>query len=955
MLISANIIRCTVCTEGNQIATWYDDTLGTLGLKMEQVVTSHPEFTMDPIYSIHTCPLYTVVRTESNMLYWWGINPFEQRKLIWEKNQNKTKKTNKFNADEIVIGSQVIMKKCPIFQSGSIGFCIVGGVPKIGQLLNSAWDFDDICHFKILSNLYSNIEKPNVEKESHPQYMGGISSKTTHNLPTKETADRIDMPPPPSPASSTCSDTGSASSTKRSKRPVSRDENDERKDEELWPIKDVVFVEDKYGPIGKVLKVDGDYIAVRFPSICGVQEDDWQNCRLLKIDDIQLVKCQFNSKNNDVFQKSLKKISLSSDTTNFQLLTLCADVKGIHTISKVNNKLYYGIYNLHQCKIESSRQIPSDCSSFIGQSASNISIISLNEPSDNNVVIVRDGNQNIYPIARDCTDSLREPFHLDLPPIKNFDSTLISINSNDIKNRFSLIALITDVQIMLPAILRCDVKMSTTILSKVESDKNLLQSIVNEKSDGARNLIHVCVCMCSPTSNKDIEERTDKNLFNRSQTQVSISNNDVSSLPNNLESRTVSLREMMNRLINVVDQENNVRYSQSEPVESSTTTPFWTANVETVQSKDSNLPEYFSEPNLRKENALSILKLISENTYIKPFLGQLLTERDSQGQTPFMIAVSSRAYEAALTLFSVIQKQFSADASIRESMIYPSSSSSDQCPLHVLCYNDTCSFTWTGADHINQNIFECKTCGLTGTLCCCTECARVCHKGHDCKLKRTSPTAYCDCWEKCRCKALIAGNQNARFDLLCKIISSTDLATKCNSRGESILLFLIQTVGRQMVEQRQYRANSRLRNSNTSGSRKSSSLEIEQDMPDHDLEPPRFARRALERLLWDWPAVRSMIMIGCEVDQKNSNENDVQMKNQSGTTLLDKFTHNLFVKCNVEHLDILLSTLVKALTNSEDEKFKGAELVVNRFLRSVCRVYVIFNLEKAPNPDKKKG
>lgn len=32
-----------------------------------------------------------------------------------------------------------------------------------------------------------------------------------------------------------------------------------------------------------------------------------------------------------------------------------------------------------------------------------------------------------------------------------------------------------------------------------------------------------------------------------------------------------------------------------------------------------------------------------------------------------------------------------------------------------------------------QDIFECKTCGLTGTLCCCTECARVCHKGHECK------------------------------------------------------------------------------------------------------------------------------------------------------------------------------------------------------------------------------
>jgi hypothetical protein len=36
----------------------------------------------------------------------------------------------------------------------------------------------------------------------------------------------------------------------------------------------------------------------------------------------------------------------------------------------------------------------------------------------------------------------------------------------------------------------------------------------------------------------------------------------------------------------------------------------------------------------------------------------------------------------------------------------------------------------------------------------------------------------------------------------------------------------------------------------------------EPDVPDHDLEPPRFSRRALERLLNDWSAVRGMIMSG---------------------------------------------------------------------------------------------
>jgi hypothetical protein len=49
----------------------------------------------------------------------------------------------------------------------------------------------------------------------------------------------------------------------------------------------------------------------------------------------------------------------------------------------------------------------------------------------------------------------------------------------------------------------------------------------------------------------------------------------------------------------------------------------------------------------------------------------------------------------------------------------------------------------------------------------------LCLKGHDCKLKKTSPTAYCDCWEKCKCRALVAGHLGARFELLSRIIAET--------------------------------------------------------------------------------------------------------------------------------------------------------------------------------------
>lgn len=50
------------------------------------------------------------------------------------------------------------------------------------------------------------------------------------------------------------------------------------------------------------------------------------------------------------------------------------------------------------------------------------------------------------------------------------------------------------------------------------------------------------------------------------------------------------------------------------------------------------------------------------------------------------------------------------------------------------------------------------------------------------RLKRTSPTAYCDCWEKCKCKTLIAGQKAARLDLLYRLLTTTNLVTTPNSR-----------------------------------------------------------------------------------------------------------------------------------------------------------------------------
>ena len=167
----------------------------------------------------------------------------------------------------------------------------------------------------------------------------------------------------------------------------------------------------------------------------------------------------------------------------------------------------------------------------------------------------------------------------------------------------------------------------------------------------------------------------------------------------------------------------------------------------------------------------------------------------------------------------------------------------------------------------------------------------------------------------------------------------------------------MQTVGRQSVEQRQFRSAPRQRS--TSANRKnptsSEGLVAESDMPDHDLEPPRFSRRALERLLNDWPAVQCTIMSGVHEGNEQLFGDHGQNSKQSGTALLDKFTHSLLVKCSAEMLDTLLTTLIRELQNDTiSGRQEEAAAVARRFVRSAARIFVIFTIETAPNSTKRR-
>ncbi|KAK1331957.1 hypothetical protein QTO34_007634 [Cnephaeus nilssonii] len=1028
VLLSANSIRATVATENNKVATWVDETLSSVASKLEHTAQTYSELQGERIVSLHCCALYTCAQLENN-LYWWGVVPFSQRKKMLEKARAKNKKPKSSagisSMPNITVGTQVCLRNNPLYHAGAVAFSINAGIPKVGVLMESVWNMNDSCRFQLRSpESLKSMDKASKTTEAKPE--------------SKQEPVKTEMGPPPSPAS-TCSDASSIASSasmpykRRRSTPAPKEE--EKVNEEQWSLREVVFVEDvKNVPVGKVLKVDGAYVAVKFPgtssntncqSSSGSDADPsslLQDCRLLRIDELQVVKTGGTPKVPDCFQRTPKKLCIPEKT---EILAVNVDSKGVHAVLKTGNWVRYCIFDLATGKAEQENNFPTSSIAFLGQNEKNVAIFTAGQESP---IILRDGNGTIYPMAKDCMGGIRDPDWLDLPPISSLGMgvhSLINLPANStIKKKAAVIIMAVEKQTLMQHILRCDYEACRQYLMNLEQavvlEQNLqmLQTFISHRCDGNRNILHACVSVCFPTSNKETKEeeeaeRSERNTFAERLSAVEAIANAISVVSSNgpgnragsSSSRSLRLREMMRRSLRAAGLGRHEAGASSsdhqDPVSPPIAPPSWvpdppamdpdgdidfilapavgsltTAATGTAQGPStSTIPGPSTEPSVveskdRKANAHFILKLLCDSVVLQPYLRELLSAKDARGMTPFMSAVSGRAYPAAITILETAQKIAKAEVSSSEKeedvfmgMVCPSGTNPDDSPLYVLCCNDTCSFTWTGAEHINQDIFECRTCGLLESLCCCTECARVCHKGHDCKLKRTSPTAYCDCWEKCKCKTLIAGQKSARLDLLYRLLTATNLVTLPNSRqvgGEHLLLFLVQTVARQTVEHCQYRPP-RIREDRN---RKTANPE-DSDMPDHDLEPPRFAQLALERVLQDWNALKSMIMFGSQENKDPLSassrighllpEEQVYLNQQSGTIRLDCFTHCLIVKCTADILllDTLLGTLVKELQNKYTPgRREEAIAVTMRFLRSVARVFVILSVEMASSKKK---
>ncbi|OQR77876.1 E3 ubiquitin-protein ligase UBR5-like [Tropilaelaps mercedesae] len=970
-MLDGRCARASVVTESGKVATFVDESLGPVAFRLEQQATLFSEFQGERILSIHVCSLYSCVRLDSGGIYWWGVLPFSQRKKIWERMCQRSKQSKGASAGhgaEIAVDAQVCMRYSPVYYPGALAFTTANGQPRVGQLLAAAWNLPDSCQFKIIA--------PKPLPTSSGGGGGGTERSSSQSPADVGGSDRTEMPPPPSPASSTCSEPSPHSPMSHKRKKPTRSEDCDRSEEEEWALKDVVFVEDvKNVPIGRVVKVDGLYVAVKFPSKEGSaggdrdktsgdgKDDPLSDCRLMRRDEVQVVRgggSAASTRTLDCLQKTPKRVAFPDGAV--QILSMAVDPRGIHVVvrGRKSNQLRYCVHNVATGRAEQDAVFPIHTASFL---ATDVGQVALSVNGENeSLALLRDGNACLFPLAHDCVAAIRDPVWLNLPPVRAIGMGLQALRdvAHNQKSQVAVIALLLEPQTVMSAIFKGNAEAVCQLLSNAkrdmdsEGDVSALRAILGERCDGNRNILHAAVSVSVPTSNKN----SDGDTAHYDALDILQSSTGAAGSSQPLNSRNISLSEMMRRAhgepadLAVGVGGGGIQDPDAEFHMGSSSRVSWGPNEDGVHVADGHPLGHHTNDGLghgvgagvgmgvgdlgvagqgpgsaahggtlelaKSQRGIAPLLALLQASVLRPHLHELLCARDATGQTPFMTAVSCRAYHAALLLLDAAQRCSENSRVALRQMIYPVDALAEDSPLHVLCSNDTCSFTWTGAQHITQSIFECRTCGLTGTLCCCSECARVCHRGHDCKLKRASPTAYCDCWEKCRCRALVQGSQSARVQLLNRLIHETDLATLPNGKGETILLFLVQTVGRQSVEQRQYRP-SRSRNQpprKVAGAGAESSGG-NHDMPDHDLDPPKFARRALDRMLRDWSAVRAALMAGDHRLLVGATD-EGPLTSQAGATLLDKFVQSLLVKCSMEMLDTLLATLIQQMYHDRE-------------------------------------
>ncbi|KAL3990385.1 HECT-domain (ubiquitin-transferase) family protein [Acanthocheilonema viteae] len=966
--------RACVVTSMNRVASFMDGE--ACGMKISNMLlTPLMEIPDGEKYSsLYVCPMYCLLKTQSNTCYWWGIYPFNERRKLWERMRSKSRRNSNLASPEVVEGCEVRTKSHPIYTTGSIALNFSSGTPMVGALMESAWTLSELCRFRVMTP---------AQHDETSDDDGSCLNSSAHQSADKK-----------------------GSLNQYGKRPREEQKGNTYR-ETAWALNEVIFIHKETSQDTAIVKiVDGAYCGIIYrPAVAGddggtvsQSQDacDLGKIRLMRKDDLVVVtpnsripRCPEN------FQKHIQKIQLPGGISMKKIHSLAVDNTGLRLLIEKRGRLHLVRVSVFG-KIQSDHVLPVNVSAVCN---AGLHLPRLENYGDEMIMMISDSNGSIIPMVRDATGGFREPVYCALPKIHNFaiglrpldsgDNENASATANDDSSSTSRNANRTGVMVtliapspsttrpripsLLQTVLYCDLQGVDLVLDALskESDREIVKAeILSARADGNRTILHAAVMNSFAMTNKEEADTMEISVDTENKPLQRLTAEDMSAAEETRAAFDSRWQRMLRRhganaeeemLIRELMANNPLRrpghdVGNMEDVLADFARSLKDAKKSSVfiddMKEEASMPIIVNannEPKVRQCNSIEIVKTLCYNSTVAPYLLELLTTKDINGHTPFMCAVNYRAYTAAFILWlaaeelqkeaqitNVQSKRQSADA-ILSSIIYPLGSRPDDSPLFMLCMNDTCSFTWTGDEHINQDIFECRTCGLVGTLCCCTECAFTCHRNHECRLKRTSPTAYCDCWEKCSCHALVAGNTPRREKLISVLLNSTDLIHRTNSRGEHLLLFLARTVGRQIIEQEHYQRRMMKKSQGTSDT-----------TPEHDLEPPKFARTAFAKLLADWRAVKSLIMLGVKGVQNDALvvEEVFHLNQQHGCSHLDKFAFILLAKCSETHIDTLLNTLIAEANKNNEEMKRDPDIdsVISRFVRAVIRMFMLLTL-----------
>ena len=85
--------------------------------------------------------------------------------------------------------------------------------------------------------------------------------------------------------------------------------------------------------------------------------------------------------------------------------------------------------------------------------------------------MLRDGNSTLYPLSKDCAESIKDPNWPDLPPITCLGVATHFLHSaaSHQKNHVALLVLAIKMQLLMPKILKCDLEGVRQVLMTLES------------------------------------------------------------------------------------------------------------------------------------------------------------------------------------------------------------------------------------------------------------------------------------------------------------------------------------------------------------------------------------------------------------------------------------------------------------------------------------------------------